>query len=144
MKTIRPQWNWFEKKTRKNNTCSNLQKQPKILNHRQNDQTSYQEKGTNKKKLKNIAVVHSLICQRQSYLSWYVPLPALHSVFVSVSVLHNISGSVDLLPRREDMVSVNSDCFSGSAASSEERKKKTPQNISHYFNGCTPSHNLHH
>lgn len=38
--TIRPQWNWFEKKTRKNNTCSNLQKQPKILNHRENDQTS--------------------------------------------------------------------------------------------------------
>lgn len=33
----------------------------------------YQEKGTNKKKLKNIAVVHSLFCQRQSYLSWYVP-----------------------------------------------------------------------
>jgi hypothetical protein len=34
-------------------------------------------------------------------------------------VLHNISGSVDLLPRRDDMVSVNSDCLSGSAASSE-------------------------
>lgn len=72
-------------------------------------------------------MVHSLFCQRQSYLSWYVPLPALHSVFVSVSMLHNISGSVDLLPRREDMVSVNSDCFSGSAASSEERKKKHPK-----------------
>lgn len=47
-------------------------------------------------------------------------LPALQRVLVNVSVLHNISGSVDLLPRRDDMVSVNSDCFSGSAASSEK------------------------
>ena len=56
-------------------------------------------------------------------------LPAVHRVLVRVSVLHNISGSVDLLPRRDVMVSVNSDCFSGSAASSG--KKNTFQNWSH-------------
>lgn len=49
-------------------------------------------------------------------------LPAVHRVLVRVSVLHNISGSVDLLPRRDVMVSVNSDCFSGSAASSGKKK----------------------
>lgn len=53
-------------------------------------------------------------------------LPAVHRVLVRVSVLHNISGSVDLLPRRDVMVSVNSDCFSGSAASSG----KNPKHIS--------------
>lgn len=48
----------------------------------------------------------------------------LYSVFVSVSVLYNIFGSVDLLLRREDMVFVNFDCFSGSVVLFEERKKK--------------------
>lgn len=55
-------------------------------------------------------------------------LPAVHRVLVRVSVLHNISGSVDLLPRRDVMVSVNSDCFSGSAASSGKKPQNTFQN----------------
>lgn len=64
-------------------------------------------------------------------------LPAVHRVLVKVSVLHNISGSVDLLPRRDVMVSVNSDCFSGSAASSGKKK-------AHFKIDPTQNNNLQH
>lgn len=65
-------------------------------------------------------------------------LPAVHRVLVKVSVLHIISGSVDLLPRRDVMVSVNSDCFSGSAASSGKKPK------THFKIDPTQNNNLRH